>query len=594
MFTFIAFVILIFLVISNRSLSSRLEVVEAKLKNAIKASVDDVKTVQPSAMEAPSFVASLHSPESPAILSGKAVADREQTPNKFIIWLKEDWLMKLGAFLFIVGFAWFVSYAFANNWVGPFGRISIGIVAGVIIMALGFWRMIKYPSQGAVFMSLGAGMAMLTIFAGRALFGFFTPASAIFFDFIIAAFVSFASYKFRIQSLAFIAQILAYVTPLLTAGRTESVFLFSYLLVVSLSTLLLAGATGWRNLIKSSLIFVGLYSFPYMASGGRGYSGYGGDAGMILNFAYLFSIIYLLADLFAVLKKGAENVKDGISLALMNGLFIFLWINTVAPEEWGAMILALFAVIFALSSFAVFKLSSKMAPFYAYGSVAVAFIGAATAAELDGTALTVAFIIEVSLLIPVVLLLTKNVKDAIAASCLFIVPAILSFESVVNYATSRELFTEDFFVLVLMAIALIISGRIITYFSLQKDDGKEINAGSLLVVFGTFYIGYIIWEFIHILMIGEPDMATMATLVIYTILGLIAYFAGLYGNDIARRTYGMALLAFVVIRLIFVDVWNMELFGRVITFLVIGILLMSTAFLTKKKKRETGERIVIK
>ena len=130
MFTFIAFVVLIFLVISNRSLSSRLAVVEAKLKNAIKASVDDVKTVQPSAMEAPGFVASLHSPESAAILAGKPISEQEQTPNKFVIWLKEDWLMKLGAFLFIVGFGWFVSYAFANNWVGPFGRISIGIVAG--------------------------------------------------------------------------------------------------------------------------------------------------------------------------------------------------------------------------------------------------------------------------------------------------------------------------------------------------------------------------------------------------------------------------------------------------------------------------------
>ena len=94
-------------------------------------------------------------------------------------------------------------------------------------------------------------------------------------------------------------------------------------------------------------------------------------------------------------------------------------------------------------------------------------------------------------------------------------------------------------------------------------------------------------------MSSTPDMATMATLMIYTILGLIAYFAGLYGNDMARRTYGMALLAFVVVRLLLIDVWNMELFGRVVTFLAIGVLLMSTAFLTKKKKHETVEKIVI-
>jgi hypothetical protein len=39
----------------------------------------------------------------------------------------------------------------------------------------------------------------------------------------------------------------------------------------------------------------------------------------------------------------------------------------------------------------------------------------------------------------------------------------------------------------------------------------------------------------------------------------------------------------VVARLLLVDVWSMELSGRVITFFVIGALLMSTAFLTKRK-----------
>ena len=35
-----------------------------------------------------------------------------------------------------------------------------------------------------------------------------------------------------------------------------------------------------------------------------------------------------------------------------------------------------------------------------------------------------------------------------------------------------------------------------------------------------------------------------------------------------------------------VDVWDMELFGRVVTFIAIGVLLMSTAFVTRKNKHE--------
>ena len=136
------------------------------------------------------------------------------------------------------------------------------------------------------------------------------------------------------------------------------------------------------------------------------------------------------------------------------------------------------------------------------------------------------------------------------------------------------------------AAVLISAGRILNHVEGTSKDGDEINFGSVLIVLGTFYIGYIIWQFIHIFLRDDQDIATMVTLVIFTIFGLISYFAGLYGNDMARRTYGMALLAFVVIRLVFIDVWDMELFGRVVTFLAIGVLLMSTAFLTKKKKNE--------
>lgn len=587
MITLLMLVAFVFLIVYNRSLSSRLDAVEFKLKNTYGLGDRQGGQAQTNNTQTQGFLASIQSPELASVVNN--VQEQKYEPNKFANWLKEDWLMKLGAFLFIVGFGWFVSYAFANNWVGPIGRISIGIVAGIIIMALGFWRMTKYPSQGAVFMALGAGMAMLTIFAGRALYGFFTPISAVAFDFVIVAFVSFASYKFNIKSLAFIAQILAFVAPLLTAGRTESIFLFSYLLFISLATLLLAGVTGWRDLIKSSLIFVGLYSLPHISAGSHNE-----EALMILNFAYLFSIIYLLTGMFAVIKKGVQDAKEEISLAVLNGLFLFLWIYNVAPKEWSVLIFSIWAIIFVGSSFIAFKFTSKLAPFYAYGSVAVAFIAAATAAQLDGASLTIAFTMEVLLLVAIVLLLTKDVKVAIKTSFLFIAPIMLSLASVFKYSNSRELFTEDFFVIALIAIALIVAGRLITHLSGENKETKEVDAGSVLVVLGTFYIGYIIWQFIHILMSTEPDMATMATLVIYTILGLVAYFAGLYGNDIARRTYGMALLAFVVVRLLFIDVWNMELFGRVVTFLAIGVLLMSTAFLTKKNKHETVDKIVIK
>ncbi len=573
----IAVIALVLTFVFHSNVSARLSAIEAKLKGG------EVKPFIPVGVQPELKDMSHYAPAQQAKLgelSQQGIPTQSHTPPSggFTAWLKDDWLMKLGAAIFIIGFGWFVSYAFANNWIGPVGRISIGIIAGAIIMLFGFQRMMKYRTQGAVFMALGAGMMILTIFAGRSIYQFFTPTSSILFDFIIIAFISFASFKYKMRELAYIAQVLAFVTPLLTAGHTDEIFLFSYMFGVSLATLFLASITGWRELISSSLIFVGLYSLPYLGTGNP-------NSATLLNFAYAFGLLYLVSGMYAVVKKGVESYNNEITLAVLNGLFLFSWIFNVAAKEWHAMLFAVWAMIFAISSFMAYRASSKLAPFYAHGSVAVAFIAAATAAQLNGVTLTIAFIMEVLLLVLSVLVLTKSAQAAITASSLFLVPGLMTIASMIKYASSSELFTEDFFVLVLMALALITAGRLIMGVE-DKKESPNAKPESVLVIFGTLYIGYILWYFIHILLVGNADMATMTTLVVYTICGLIAYFIGLSSKDMARETYGVILLAFVVVRLVFIDVWGMALFGRVVTFLAIGVLLMSTAFFTKRKRQE--------
>lgn len=589
----LAIIAIIAVLVSHKSLSSRLDSLEAKLKSGVLVKgTPEFVAVPPSQSAVAQTVVHggmeeyLGQQPSPTPVAPTYIAPQPKQPDasdRFGAWLKEDWLMKLGVFIFIIGCGWFVSYAFANNWIGPAGRISIGIIAGALVMAFGFWRMIRFPSQGAVFMALGAGMAILAIFAGtepkigELSYGFFTPVAAVCFDFIIIAFVSFASYKFNIRSLALIAQILAFVSPLLTAGKTDPIFLFTYLLFISLATLILAGLMGWRGLILSSLVFVGIYSFPNMHSV---------EAPILLNFAYIFAMVYLLSGMSAVVRKGVENaedVKNELVLAVLNGLFLLLWIYGAAEREMWTLIFSAWAIVFAVGSFIAFRLSSKLHPFYAYGSVAVAFIAAATAAQLNGEALTIAFTIEVLVLVAALLALTKSVGVASSALLLFFAPVMLSFASMTRYLGSQELFTKDFFVLIILALALIFAGRLIGNVERGNATKESSPVWMSAVIFGTVYIWFLIWGFMHILLAFAPDIATLVTLVIYTVAGLWAYFDGLYGDDTARRVYGTTLLVFVVARLLFVDVWAMELFGKVVTFFAIGILLMSTAFLTKRK-----------
>ena len=76
----------------------------------------------------------------------------------------------------------------------------------------------------------------------------------------------------------------------------------------------------------------------------------------------------------------------------------------------------------------------------------------------------------------------------------------------------------------------------------------------------------------------------MVSLVVYTLAGLATHFYGKMHQRKGFEYYGGAVLGCVVARLLLVDVWGMELTGRIITFFLIGTLLVSTAFIGRKKK----------
>jgi uncharacterized membrane protein len=84
----------------------------------------------------------------------------------------------------------------------------------------------------------------------------------------------------------------------------------------------------------------------------------------------------------------------------------------------------------------------------------------------------------------------------------------------------------------------------------------------------------------------DSDSAVFLSLFVYTITGLTTHFYGLFNHSTGLKKYGMTLLILVVARLVLVDVWHMELLLRVVTFIVLGIMFMSTAFISKSQNNQ--------
>ena len=498
--------------------------------------------------------------------------------DQFGRWLREDWLLKLGALLLLIGFGWLTTYAFLNNWIGPFGRIALGIVAGALILILGFWRIQKYLHQGGIFLVLGSTVILLTLFAARTVYGFFTPMTALTVMFLSTAFVGVASVKFSSRALGLSSLILASVAPLLTnAPAPDFVGLFAYLLVVTIGAIWISILIQRRELTAAALIIISLYSIPQLL-------GYSRDLPTLLLFAYAFAAVFFITNTTGLLKLERKAMLPDLITAAGNGIFLLAWIMIGAQDEWKSLIISAWMIIFVVGAFFIFVTTRKREPFYVYTAVGIAMLAAATAAELEGATLTIAYAIEGGLLAFLVYGFLHDLRIALRTCLLLAGPVLLSIGSLTSYAWATSVVHEDFFVLLVLGCVLMGIG--VFFWNQRKEtkdgDAEAANLSGLLLIAGSLYFYALIWLSLHASMAND-DTAVMASLAIYTVIGLVTHIYGKTNAQKGLMIYGGVMLGFVVARLLLVEVWRMELSGRIITFFLVGALLISTAFVGRKK-----------
>lgn len=503
-----------------------------------------------------------------------SVPDNDQNRFDPIAWLAQDFLVKVGAFLLLLAFGWFVSYAFMNDWIGPAGRIALGLMAGAAFMAAGIWRIEAYRHQGGIFTVLGAAIVLLTMFAAREIYEFFTPVSALAIMFLSVAFVTFVALRYQSQPLALAGLVLGAVAPFFTNTDPNVVGLFSYAMVLVAGSLWAQRWLGAVSLSVAAFLVVVVYGLPYLLMSL-------GDAEttIALLFAFAFTMVFFISNTVSILMRPDADARYIQSLvAAGTGLYLIAWVYAAADPVWHSLVFVMWMLVFAVGAFIVFLRTSQTAPFFIYGAISVGLLAAATAAELSGPILTIAYCFEIVALMAVAALYTQDKTVVSKISWLFIGPILLSITHIMSGAWRDGFLHGDFFALTALLFCLLVAGQIIIELRTPEESRQTDDATALLVA-ATLYALVLVWLVSHSVL---PDgVATTVSLFIYTISGLTAY---LYGRNTGQEVIaqgGIVLLALVIGRLLLVDVWSMELVGRIVTFFGIGVLLISTAFVRR-------------
>jgi uncharacterized membrane protein len=177
-----------------------------------------------------------------------------------------NWLNRIGALTLVIGAAFFFKYAVDNAWIGPFGRILLGLLAGASVFGYGFHLCRKGHSVFAQGVS-AAGLGLLYL-SGWASYSLYHLAPApLAFTAMAGVTLLGGAFAVRFGAIAVAALGMAggYFTPvLLSSGEYRPWFFSSYLFILNAGWLYVARKRGWWKLDPYAAGFTLLLGFDFL------------------------------------------------------------------------------------------------------------------------------------------------------------------------------------------------------------------------------------------------------------------------------------------------------------------------------------------
>ncbi|MVN90471.1 DUF2339 domain-containing protein [Mucilaginibacter aquatilis] len=321
--------------------------------------------------------------------------ERHPDLEKFI---GENLINKIGIAILVLAIGYFVKYAIDNNWVGPVGRVGIGVLCGAILVGIAHRLRNTFKSFSSVLVGGGLAVFYFTITLAYHQFHLFNQTAAFIILIIITVFAVVLSLLYNRQELAVIALVGGLASPFMVSNGSGNYHaLFIYLIILNAGLLAIAYYKLWRILnIVSFALTVIICSAVLLAMPATVY---------VAAFWYC-TVLYLM--FFAI--NVANNIKENkafigvdFSILLINTSLYFaagLYLLTAMQHaELRGLFSASLAVMNLALSFILFKLrKTDSNVLYLLIGITLTFISLTAPIQLHGHYITMFWAAETVLL----------------------------------------------------------------------------------------------------------------------------------------------------------------------------------------------------
>jgi len=524
-----------------------------------------------------------------------------------------QWFNRIGILAVLISAAWFLKLAIDNHWIGPLGRVLIGLLAGAGLIAWSErFRSRGYAAFSYSLKAVGSGVLYLSLWAAFSLFHLIPSPVAFAAMIAVTAFNGFMAWTQDAELLGLYAIAGGLSTPLLLSeGGNHEVTLFSYLFMLDVAVLALVILKPWSRLLFASfsgtvIFFAGWWIEYYSHS----------QAGRTSVFLTLFFLIFAFAPRLIKLRGGFEGEDTALSssnpsawdnlaaivLPLMNASLVFLafyGIVEVAVAPWLAVGFAAFYLgMLRLPEQGILRRNPPTLSGL-YLATAVVFLTIAIPLKAHGRWLTIGWLVEGAAMLWVSRRVGSVLLRVLAVLCLLLGLCALA---VINpVASFTPMFNQRFATYCIAIAAFAFTAWLAMRAHHEQDDEKDVQgvlpwitiAPSALLLVNVLILCALGWE-IHyywwyLRWSGDEELlrdwrmyAHFSYSGLFMLFGAILLAIGFWKRSAFVRWQALVLLALAIGKVFLVDMSELSQGYRILSFLGLGVLLLGVSFVYQR------------
>lgn len=517
------------------------------------------------------------------------------------------WFNRIGILAIVLGVSFFLKYAFDNNWVGPLGRVVMGLLAGLGMIAGGeatHRKNYRIFAEGLI--TGGATVLYLSIYAAVNFFHLLTAIPGFLCMAVVTLFAGTFAVRFDSPRVLWFSILGGFLTPFLMAtAEADPVMLLPYILVLDIGILGVSYFKKWEgcNLLALGLTYVTFFFW---------------HADRYLPQYFIATELFLGACLVLFLMVAILNnfvnrrpaTKSDMGIVILNGIFYFLANYTLlSHEQFASRQLGFFAILMAflylLLSYSAFVRTAAKDKniILSYLSLCLLFATIAIPLQLKGHWLSFGFITEFTILVWLGFRVrSRGIRYAGLVVAAVALVRILYFFGM-PVPVSANVWNPRFLTYLSMATAMLLGARLYREHRAElapeeRDLATVLALGSALVLLANLS-GEVDLYYDKLARASRQTMPgpyagkipggrTIEHIKQFSLSAVwMAYSFGLIMLGIARkfralRVMALALFVLTIAKVFVFDLAELDRLWRILSFIALGCVLLGTSFAYQK------------